>query len=65
MPRFPLVRRARVQALFRQRDGARREALVPMVRLSGAWLEAAGFATGRRLRIEAAPGRLTIEAAPA
>jgi len=64
-PRFPVVRKGRVQVRFRQGDRHRREALVPMVRRSGQWLAAAGFDKAQRLRIEAAPGRLTIEPAPA
>ena len=36
----------------------------PMVRLSGRWLAAFGFAQGVRLKVEARPGRLVLEARP-
>jgi hypothetical protein len=36
----------------------------PMVRLSGRWLTAFGFAQGARLKVDARPGRLVLEARP-
>jgi hypothetical protein len=36
----------------------------PMVRLSGRWLAAFGFAQGARLKVDARPGRLVLEARP-
>ncbi len=36
----------------------------PMVRLRGRWLAAFGFAGGVRLKVEARPGRLVLEARP-
>ena len=36
----------------------------PMVRLSGRWLAAFGFAGGVRLKVDARPGRLVLEARP-
>jgi hypothetical protein len=35
-----------------------------MVRLSGRWLAAFGFAGGVRLKVDARPGRLVLEARP-
>jgi hypothetical protein len=34
---------------------------VPFLRLSGRWLERAGFAIGRRMKVEVNEGRLMIE----
>jgi hypothetical protein len=34
---------------------------VPFLRLSGRWLERAGFAIGRRVKVEVSDGRLLIE----
>jgi hypothetical protein len=36
----------------------------PMVRLSGRWLTAFGFPQGARLKVDARPGRLVLEARP-
>ncbi len=33
---------------------------VPMIRLSGMWIEQAGFEPAHRIRIEVSPGRLVI-----
>ncbi|HUI62983.1 MAG TPA: SymE family type I addiction module toxin [Steroidobacteraceae bacterium] len=37
----------------------------PGFRIRGAWLEAAGFPAGTRIRIQVSPGRLVIEVDPA
>lgn len=34
---------------------------VSMLRLAGRWLERLGFEAGRRVRVQAAPGRLVVE----
>jgi hypothetical protein len=34
---------------------------VPFLRLSGRWLDRAGFAIGRRVKVEVSEGRLLIE----
>jgi hypothetical protein len=36
---------------------------VPFLRLSGRWLERAGFAIGRRVKVEVSEGRLLIQPA--
>ena len=38
---------------------------VPFVRLSGRWLRELGFRVGERIEVEATPGRLVLQAAPA
>jgi Toxin SymE, type I toxin-antitoxin system len=38
----------------------RRERRVPAIRLSGVWLQQLGFARGKKVRIEAEPGRLVL-----
>lgn len=38
---------------------------VPFVRLSGRWLRELGFLVGKRIEVEAEPGRLVLRAAPA
>jgi hypothetical protein len=38
---------------------------VPFVRLSGRWLRELGFAVGERIEVEASPGHLVLQAAPA
>ena len=52
----------RYQPLSRFRPGACRSSppLVPWFKLSGRWLELAGFEAGQRVRIEVQLGRLVI-----
>jgi len=40
-----------------------RKAELPMIRLRGRWLAAAGFARGARVAVTVARGRLTLEIA--
>lgn len=62
-------RRASITRLYRS-DGARRRTYgggripepLPQLRLSGNWLEEAGFGVGQPLAIEVGSGRLVIEA---
>jgi Toxin SymE, type I toxin-antitoxin system len=39
----------------------KRHPRAPYLRLKGRWLDQAGFPIGARVRVEASPGRLTIE----
>ncbi len=52
----------RYQPLSRFKPGARRNVppLVPWFKLSGRWLEHAGFDPGQRLKVEVQLGRLVI-----
>lgn len=34
---------------------------MPLLRLKGRWMDAAGFAIGRPVRVEVTPGRLVLE----
>ncbi len=43
----------------------RNESQVPDVRLSGRWLERAGFERGRKFNVLVQPGRITLRLAPA
>jgi len=42
----------------------RPEQVMPLIRLSGKWLDRLGFAIGSRLAVEAEPGRLVLTAVP-
>jgi Toxin SymE, type I toxin-antitoxin system len=52
------LRRARVVSYWGGREP------VPMLRLRGKWLRAAGFALGRRLEVQVAAEELVIRPAP-
>jgi toxic protein SymE len=45
-------------------DGHRQSQRIPILRLSGQWLEALGFAPGSKPRIAIVDGALVITAAP-
>jgi len=38
--------------------------VLPLIRLSGKWLDRLGFPIGSKLRVEAEPGRLVLTAVP-
>jgi len=38
--------------------------VMPLIRISGKWLDRLGFPIGSKLRVEAEPGRLVLTAAP-
>jgi hypothetical protein len=42
----------------------RPEQVMPLIRISGKWLDRLGFAIGSKLAVEAEPGRLVLTAAP-
>jgi len=42
----------------------RPEQVMPLIRLSGKWLDRLGFAIGSKLAVEAEPGRLVLTAVP-
>lgn len=44
----------------RYTGGPAAQRLVPFLRMRGAWLEAAGFHRGERVRVEVEPGRLVL-----
>jgi hypothetical protein len=45
-------------------NSRRREQVMPLIRISGKWLDRIGFPIGSKLALEAEPGRLVLTAMP-
>ena len=50
----------KVGSICRSRGGGRRIVETPLIRLSGAWLERAGFQTGDLFRVGVKAGQITL-----
>jgi len=63
-PRFdPEGRRlARIHTMFRPGTGAQNGKVLPLIRLSGNWLQETGFPIGQRYSVEVHDGELVIRA---
>ena len=63
-PRFdPEGRRlARIHTLYRAGRGADSGKVLPLIRLSGSWLQETGFPIGQRYSVEVRDGELVIRA---
>ncbi len=59
--REPRVRRITVGSLYRPAKKGSLPTTVPFIRLSGKWLEKAGFTTGDMLEIEASEGKIALK----
>ena len=63
-PRFDREGRrlARIHTLYRARRGADSGKVLPLIRLSGNWLQESGFPIGQRYSVEVRDGELVIRA---
>jgi len=63
-PRFDREGRrlARIHPLYRPGQGAEPGKVLPMIRLSGKWLQESGFPIGQRYSVEVEDGELVIRA---
>jgi len=63
-PRFDRQGRrlARIHTLYRPRQGTVPGEVLPMIRLSGKWLQESGFPVGTRYSVEVENGELVIRA---
>jgi hypothetical protein len=56
---YPPAANVRRLTVVRRPDGT--NALVPLLRIKGRWLEQAGFSVGRPVRVSVLPNRLVID----
>jgi hypothetical protein len=59
---YPSATHVRRLTVVRLPDGT--DALVPLLRIKGRWLEQAGFSVGRPVRVSVLPNRLVIDLIP-